>query len=160
MSMEHLVEWELARETELFGGNLPQCHFVSQKSRMIFLGIESGAPRWEAWDMSRPLDLLTICTRFGKHLTWMRCIMVFLSLFMLYWNGLWLIHSELLINSPFTRGSVVGWLHYATSRKVVGSIPEEVIEFFFNLLIPSTSTVALGSTQPLTEMSTGNPHGG
>jgi hypothetical protein len=31
---------------------------------------------------------------------------------------------------------------------------------FFNLSNPSSRTMALGSTQPLTEMSTGNLHGG
>jgi hypothetical protein len=45
--------------------------------------------------------------------------------------------------------------HYATSRKVVGSIPDEVIEFF-NRPNPSSRTMALRSTQPLTEMSTRN----
>jgi hypothetical protein len=43
--------------------------------------------------------------------------------------------------------------HYATSRKVAGSIPDEVIGFF-NLPNPSSRTMALGSTQALTEMST------
>jgi hypothetical protein len=48
------------------------------------------------------------------------------------------------------------WLrHYATSRKVAGSIPDELIGFF-NWPNPSSSTMALGSTQPLTEMSTRN----
>jgi hypothetical protein len=48
------------------------------------------------------------------------------------------------------------WLrHYATSRKVAGLIPDEVIGFF-NLPNPSSRTMALGSTQPLTEMSTRN----
>jgi hypothetical protein len=32
--------------------------------------------------------------------------------------------------------------------------------YFFNLSNPSSSTMALGSTQPLTEMSTGNLPGG
>jgi hypothetical protein len=45
------------------------------------------------------------------------------------------------------------WLrHYATSRKVMGSIPNEI--GFFNWLNPSSHTMVLGSTQPLTEMST------
>jgi hypothetical protein len=49
--------------------------------------------------------------------------------------------------------------HYATSRKVVGSNPDEVD--IFNLPNFSSSTMALGSTQPLTEMSTRNlPLGG
>jgi hypothetical protein len=40
------------------------------------------------------------------------------------------------------------WLrHYATSRKVAGSILDEVVGFF-NLPNPSSRTVALGSTQP------------
>jgi hypothetical protein len=45
------------------------------------------------------------------------------------------------------------WLrHYATSRKVAGSSPDYVIGF--------QPTMALGSTQPLTEMSTRNILGG
>jgi hypothetical protein len=51
------------------------------------------------------------------------------------------------------------WLrHYATSRKVVRLSPSEVD--FFNLSNPSSLTMALGSTQPLTEMSTRNFLGG
>jgi hypothetical protein len=52
------------------------------------------------------------------------------------------------------------WLrHYATSWKIVGSSPDEV--GFFNLPNPSNHTMAPGSTQPLTEMSTRNlPWGG
>ena len=48
------------------------------------------------------------------------------------------------------------WLtHCSTSRKVAGSIPDGVIEIFHwrNL---SIRTMALGLTQPLTEMSTRN----
>jgi hypothetical protein len=40
-----------------------------------------------------------------------------------------------------------------------GSIPDEAIGFF-NLPNPSSRTVALGSTQPLTEMSTKKLPGG
>jgi hypothetical protein len=43
-------------------------------------------------------------------------------------------------------------------RKVENSIPDEVVGFF-NLLTPSSLIMALGSTQPLTEMSTRNPPG-
>jgi hypothetical protein len=51
------------------------------------------------------------------------------------------------------------WLrHYATSRKVAGSISDEVIAFF-NWLYPCSRIMALGSTQPLTEMSTRNVPG-
>jgi hypothetical protein len=43
--------------------------------------------------------------------------------------------------------------HYATSRKVAGSIRGEIIGFF-NWPNASSRTMALGLTQPLTEMST------
>jgi hypothetical protein len=49
-------------------------------------------------------------------------------------------------------------LHYVTSRKVAGSNTEEVD--FFNLPNPSRLTMALGSAQPVTEMSTRNSPGG
>jgi hypothetical protein len=49
--------------------------------------------------------------------------------------------------------------HYATSRKVVGSIPGEIIDLF-NWPNPSSRTMALGTTHPLTEMSTVNLAGG
>jgi hypothetical protein len=52
------------------------------------------------------------------------------------------------------------WLsHYARSRKVAGSIPDEVTGFF-DLPNPSSRSMALGSTQPLTEISTRNLPGG
>jgi hypothetical protein len=51
--------------------------------------------------------------------------------------------------------AVASWLrHYAANRKVEGSSPDEVD--FLNCPNPSGRTKALGSTQPLTEMSTRN----
>ena len=49
--------------------------------------------------------------------------------------------------------------HCATSRKVTGSIPASVI-VIFHWHNPSGRTMALGLTQPLTEMSTKNITGG
>jgi len=56
-----------------------------------------------------------------------------------------------------TWGTAIGqWLRCcATSRKVAGSIPGGVIGIFL-WHNPSYRTMALGSTQPLTEMSTKN----
>jgi hypothetical protein len=49
---------------------------------------------------------------------------------------------------------VAQWLkYYATNRKVAGSIPDGVIGIF-HWHNPSDRTMALGSTQPRTEMST------
>jgi hypothetical protein len=51
------------------------------------------------------------------------------------------------------------WLrHYATSQRVAGSNPHAI--GFFNWPEPSSCIMALGSTQPLTEMSTRNLPGG
>jgi hypothetical protein len=47
MMMDNLVEWRLAGETEVLGGNLPQRHFVHHKSHLTRPGIEPGPPRWE-----------------------------------------------------------------------------------------------------------------
>jgi hypothetical protein len=50
--------------------------------------------------------------------------------------------------------AVAQWLrYYAKNQKVTGSIPDGVIEFFIDMN-PSDRTMALESTQPLTEMST------
>jgi hypothetical protein len=47
--------------------------------------------------------------------------------------------------------AVAQWLRYcATNQKVAGSIPDGVIEFFIDIN-PSDGTMALGSTQPLTQ---------
>jgi hypothetical protein len=49
---------------------------------------------------------------------------------------------------------VAQWLRYhATNRNVTGSIPDGVTEIF-HCHNPSDRTMDLGSTQPLTEMST------
>jgi hypothetical protein len=51
---------------------------------------------------------------------------------------------------------VAQWLrHCGTNRKVAGSIPDGVTGFF-HWNYPSGRTMALGSTHPLTEMSTRN----
>jgi hypothetical protein len=40
--MGQLLEQELAGETELFGNNLLQCHFVHHKSHMLWPGSNPG----------------------------------------------------------------------------------------------------------------------
>jgi hypothetical protein len=50
--------------------------------------------------------------------------------------------------------AVAQWLRYcAKNQKVTGSFPDGVMEFFVDIH-PFDRTMALGSTQPLTEMST------
>jgi hypothetical protein len=52
--------------------------------------------------------------------------------------------------------AVAQWLRYcATIQKVAGSIPDGVMESFSDIN-SADRTMALGSTQPLTEMSTGS----
>jgi hypothetical protein len=50
MSVEQLVERELAGETEVLRKILPQCRFVHHKSHMTSPGLEHGPPQWEAGD--------------------------------------------------------------------------------------------------------------
>jgi hypothetical protein len=42
MRIENLVEWWLARETEVLGGNLSRCHFVHHKSHLTWRGANLG----------------------------------------------------------------------------------------------------------------------
>jgi hypothetical protein len=42
VTVEQLVEWKLAGETEELGENLPQRHFVYHKSHISRPGFESG----------------------------------------------------------------------------------------------------------------------
>jgi hypothetical protein len=64
------------------------------------------------------------------------------------------------MTDTMTSQNIGSWLrHCATSRKVAGSIPDEVTEFF-NCPNHSSRTMALGSTLPLTEMSIRNLPGG
>jgi hypothetical protein len=67
--------------------------------------------------------------------------------------------SNYLPVSKLRRQPVVQLRHYATSWKVTGSIFEEAIDIF-NWTNPSSHTMALGSTQPVTEMSTRKLPGG
>jgi hypothetical protein len=46
--VEQLVEWELARETGAFGGDLLQCHSGHHKSHVTWLWIEPRPLWWEA----------------------------------------------------------------------------------------------------------------
>jgi hypothetical protein len=67
MSMEHLVEWELVGETEVLGGNLPQCHFAFHKFHMNWdrtRAVALGSRRLTAWAMARPDTgkLIPTCT--------------------------------------------------------------------------------------------------
>jgi hypothetical protein len=64
-------------------------------------------------------------------------------------------HPERYISQSDTMETAVAqWLRYcATNQEVADSILDGVMEFFTDIN-PSDPTMALGSTQPLTEMST------
>jgi hypothetical protein len=61
-----------------------------------------------------------------------------------------------LLFCPYPELGVAQLLRYcATNQKVAGSIPDGVMEFFI-VINPSDRTMALGSTNPLIEMSIGS----
>ena len=74
------------------------------------------------------------------------------------WHFLYHINDKRLVQPQSTQRGTRwrSWLrHRATRRKVAGSIPDGVTGIF-HWHNPSGRTMALGSTQPLTEMSTRN----
>jgi hypothetical protein len=59
-----------------------------------------------------------------------------------------------------SRGSVVGWGTMLQAGRSQVGFPVRSLDFSFSWPNPSSCTVALGSTQPLTEMNTRNLPGG
>ena len=74
-------------------------------------------------------------------------------------NYFWYIYTDFVYITPTRHIRGTRWhswfRHYATSQKLTGSIPNGVLEIFY-WHNPSGLTMALGLTQPLTEMSTRN----
>jgi hypothetical protein len=69
------------------------------------------------------------------------------------------LHLHIQMVDAFWGTRLRSWLRqYATSRKVAGARLDEAD--FFSLPNPSSRTIVLGSTQPLTEMGTKNLPGG
>jgi hypothetical protein len=87
--VEKLVEWRLAGETEVLGENLPQRHFIHQKSHMTEPGWASavGSKRLTAWAMARPQSPksaflfgyeVVFHKRTTKYVEWKICIFEYL----------------------------------------------------------------------------------
>jgi hypothetical protein len=57
------------------------------------------------------------------------------------------------------RGSVVGWGTILQAGRSRIRFPMKSLDFSINVILPAR-TMALGSTQPIREMSTRNPPGG
>jgi hypothetical protein len=81
------------------------------------------------------------------------CFTCYIHLRPIYW--LFLVHNR----RWGARGSVLGWDTMLQDGKVADSIPDKVIQFS-NSSNPSSSTMAMGWSQPLTEMNTRNLPGG
>jgi hypothetical protein len=81
----------------------------------------------------------------------------------LFWSCLWFStnHQDTFVRVPKNleaRGSVVGWGTMLQAGRSRIRVPMRC--FIFNFLNPSSRTMALALTQPLTEMSTRNLPGG
>jgi len=63
--------------------------------------------------------------------------------------------ESVIYRSLFTKNCDAVLEALTTKRKVAGSIPDGFIRFFYRYIL-SGCTVVLGSTQPLTKMSTRN----
>jgi hypothetical protein len=74
MSVEQSVEWELVRETEVLGENLPQFHYV-QKFHMTWPGLEPGPLRWDTGVRAKETILYrTVKVEFlSQHVHTVRC---------------------------------------------------------------------------------------
>jgi hypothetical protein len=66
MNVEQSVEWKLAEETEVLGGNLPQCHFVDHKSPMTWARIESRAAAVGSRPTRRIVSVVWVAEKAGN----------------------------------------------------------------------------------------------
>jgi hypothetical protein len=131
--------------------------------RMFIYVVTKGSSDRVGFCNSYALDLYSGSVRFKSEPEHRKSWLIFLVVFLSYSMKNFGIVPPLIRSRPLPSKSFLkerSWFrHYATNRKVAGSIPDEVTGFFI-WTNPSSRTMALGSTQRLTEMSTRKILGG
>jgi hypothetical protein len=120
MSMEQLVEWELAEETEILVRNLSHCHFVHHKSHMNWHGIEPGCCGGKP-----AADLLS----YNKATFWRYLFRIFARTQTIFAGSLWLSsvppskYFDLATTVPsFQKLSITSFLKHPTIRRNIVKI--------------------------------------
>ena len=140
-------------------------HYVHYKCYMDWPRIEFGSPEWHSGDRPPKPESNIWCVYQTKRFhVQARCLFSLpWKSYVKFFNFCWLMVNQTRISicqistyrlMHFLVYNQWVWLrHCATSRKVAGSVPDGVIGIF-HWHNPSDRTMALGLTQPLTEMST------
>jgi hypothetical protein len=139
---------------------LPEATTSKLPNVFTFTLLLSDGRAGKAWEPSNKMMLFILTLQMDRRVVVL--FVLYKSLFERWHESVcYVFWSDLLLNISGDTSDRCGtryrsWLrHHATSRKVAGSVSDQVIGFF-NWPNPSSRTMALVSTQPLTEISTRN----